>query len=295
MGELHLEIYVERMRREYNVDCTTGKPRVAFRETVLAHSPFNFTHKKQTGGSGQYAKIIGYIEPLNAPDLETGKVNTVDEETGKDLEFLNEVMGGTVPTNYIPYVEKGFLEACEKGSLSGNPITGCRFVLEDGGFHMVDSSELAFRIATIGAFREAYKAAKPTILEPIMTVEVVAPGEYQSAVIGGLNTRRGTIIDSEVRDDECTILAEVALNDMFGYSNQLRGSTQGKGEFSMEYKVRLFFIIIHFWFTDGASSITCQYYRTTRESWRRHISRRCLNRKSRCFILFYLLMLSVFI
>jgi len=238
MGELHLEIYVERMRREYNVDCTTGKPRVAFRETVLQRSPFNYTHKKQTGGAGQFAKIMGYIEPLNPPDEETGKVNTVDEETGKDLEFSNQVMGGSVPSNYIPAVEKGFLEACEKGSLSGNPVTGCRLVLEDGGYHIVDSSELAFRIATIGAFREAYRLARPTILEPIMTVEVVAPGEFQSAVIGGINTRRGTIIDSEVRDDECTIVAEVALNDMFGYSNQLRGSTQGKGEFSMEYKVR---------------------------------------------------------
>ncbi|KAF4622091.1 hypothetical protein D9613_009446 [Agrocybe pediades] len=225
MGELHLEIYVERMRREYNVDCITGKPQVAFRETITGRAEFSYTHKKQTGGAGQYAKVIGHIEPME-----------VDPETGKDVAFESVVMGGNIPTNFIPAVEKGFYEALEKGSLSGNPITGCRLVLKDGAFHAVDSSELAFRLATIGAFREIYRNAKPVILEPIMTVEVVAPVEFQSQVIGGLNTRRGTIIDSEVRDDEFTAIAEVALNDMFGYSNQLRGSTQGKGEFSMEYK-----------------------------------------------------------
>ncbi|KAG6868847.1 Elongation factor G, mitochondrial [Termitomyces sp. T159_Od127] len=228
MGELHLEIYVERMRREYNVDCSTGKPRVAFRETITQRAEFTYTHKKQTGGAGQFAKVMGHIEPMER-----------DSETGKDVEFENVVMGGTIPTNFIPAVEKGgkgFYEALEKGSLSGNMVTGCRFVLKDGAFHAVDSSELAFRLATIGAFREAYKAARPVILEPIMTVEVIAPVEFQSAVIGSLNTRRGTIVDSEVRDDEFTAIAEVALNDMFGYSNQLRGVTQGKGEFSMEYK-----------------------------------------------------------
>ncbi|KDQ22629.1 hypothetical protein PLEOSDRAFT_1079870 [Pleurotus ostreatus PC15] len=225
MGELHLEIYVERMRREYNVDCTTGKPRVAFRETITQRADFSYTHKKQTGGAGQFAKIMGYIEPMEP-----------DPETGKDVAFESVVMGGSVPTNFIPAVEKGFYTALEKGSLSGNAISGCRLVLQDGGFHVVDSSELAFRLATIGAFREVYNSAKPVILEPIMTVEVVAPVEFQSAVIGGLNGRRGTIMDSEVRDEEFVCTAEVALNDMFGYSNQLRGSTQGKGEFSMEYK-----------------------------------------------------------
>ncbi|KIK69018.1 hypothetical protein GYMLUDRAFT_67722 [Collybiopsis luxurians FD-317 M1] len=228
MGELHLEIYVERMRREYNVDCITGKPRVAFRETITQRSDFNYTHKKQTGGAGQFARVIGYIEPMTPEEDKEGK--------GRDTEFINDVLGGSVPTNFIPAVEKGFFEALEKGSLSGNPISGCRLVLQDGAFHVVDSSELAFRIATIGAFREAYKTAAAVILEPIMTVEVVAPVEFQSSVIGGLNARRGTIVDSEVRDDEFTCIAEVPLNDMFGYSNQLRGSTQGKGEFSMEYK-----------------------------------------------------------
>ncbi|KAI0034828.1 elongation factor G mitochondrial [Vararia minispora EC-137] len=226
MGELHLEIYVERMRREYAVECTTGRPRVNYRETVTQRADFHFTHKKQTGGAGQFARVIGYIEPME-PDPETGAVNA----------FEDSVMGGNIPSNYIPAVGKGFLEACEKGGLSGNHIQGARMVLTDGSYHIVDSSELAFRIAGIGALRDVYAKTKPVILEPIMTVEVVAPVEFQSAVIGGLNQRRGTIVDSEVREDEFTAIAEVALNDMFGYSSQLRGSTQGKGEFSMEYKM----------------------------------------------------------
>ncbi|KAF8516506.1 elongation factor G, mitochondrial [Gautieria morchelliformis] len=225
MGELHLDIYVERMKREYNTECITGKPQVAFRETIQRESKFAYTHKKQTGGAGQYGRVVGRIEPMEP-----------DAETGKDVAFENLVMSGNVPTQYIPAVEKGFLEALEKGSLSGNPVTGCRFVLEDGAHHAVDSSELAFRLTAIGAFREAYRTASPVILEPIMKVEVVAPVEFQSAVIGSLNKRRGLIIDNEVREDEFTATAEVALNDMFGYSSALRGVTQGKGEFSMEYK-----------------------------------------------------------
>ncbi|WFD32225.1 Elongation factor G, mitochondrial [Malassezia sp. CBS 17886] len=225
MGELHLEIYVERMRREYNVPCTTGKPRVAFRETIAEPSKFNYTHKKQTGGAGQFGRVIGYIEPMR-----------VDEDTGKDTAFENSVVGGNIPSGYIAACEKGFLDALEKGPLAGYPVCGVRFVLEDGASHSVDSSELAFRIATTAAFREAVKGAAPTILEPKMAVEVVAPVEFQGAVIGSLNQRKGTIEDTEVREDEFTLTAEVSLNDMFGYSSQLRGLTQGKGEFTMEYK-----------------------------------------------------------
>lgn len=246
MGELHLEIYVERMKREYNVPCITGKPLVAFRECITSRANFTYTHKKQSGGAGQFAKVIGYIEPMTMPGEEEAaaaegaapkkKLVGGKKEARTDVEFENAVMGGTVPSNYIPAVEAGFLEACDKGTLSGNVITNTRMVLTDGGYHIVDSSELAFRLAAIGAFREAFKAARPVILEPIMTVEVVAPVEFQSAVIGSLNTRRGTIVDSEVREEEFSCIAEVALNDMFGYSNSLRGSTQGKGEFSMEYK-----------------------------------------------------------
>ncbi|KAI6014495.1 hypothetical protein PISMIDRAFT_27000 [Pisolithus microcarpus 441] len=228
MGELHLEIYVERMRREYNVACTTGKPRVAYRETITQRADFHFTHKKQTGGAGQFARVIGYVEPM-----------VFDPEIGRDTQFESLIMGGAIPSNYIPACEKGFFEALGKGTLSGNPIVGCRMVLQDGSYHVVDSSELAFRIATISAFREIYTQTRPIILEPIMTVEVIAPSEFQSAVIGSLNQRRGTILDSEVRDEEFVCTAEVPLNDMFGYSSQLRGVTQGKGEFSMEYKTHL--------------------------------------------------------
>ncbi|KAN0137606.1 P-loop containing nucleoside triphosphate hydrolase protein [Lactarius tabidus] len=204
--ELHLEIYVERMKREYGVACTTGRPQVVFRETVTERAEFAYTHKKQSGGAGQYARVIGHVEPMSP-----------EAESGTDTAFESVVMGGN-------------------GMLAGNPISGVRMVLRDGAFHAVDSSELVFRLAAIGAFWEAYLQTKPVILEPIMSVEVVAPVEFQSAVIGGLNARRGTIIDSEVRKDEFTAVAEVALNDMFGYSSQLRGATQGKGEFSMEYK-----------------------------------------------------------
>lgn len=209
MGELHLEIYVERMRREYNVPCKTGKPRVAFRETIGQPAKFNYTHKKQTGGAGQFGRVIGYIEPMR-----------MDEETGKDTAFENSVVGGNIPSGYIPACEKGFYDALEKGSLAGYPVCGVRFVLEDGAAHSVDSSELAFRIATVAAFREAFNNAQPMILEPKMTVEVVAPVEFQGAVIGALNQRKGTIEDTEVREDEFTIRAEVSLNDMFGYSSQ---------------------------------------------------------------------------
>ena len=225
MGELHLDIYVERMRREYNVPCTTGKPRVAFRETISQPAQFNYTHKKQTGGAGQFGRVIGYIEPMK-----------VDEDTGKDTAFVNSVVGGNIPPGYIPACEKGFNDGLEKGALAGYPVCGVRMVLEDGASHSVDSSELAFRIAAHAAFREAFRGAHPLILEPRMAVEVLAPVEFQGAVIGALNQRKGTIEDTEVREDDFTITAEVSLNDMFGFSSQLRGLTQGKGEFSMEYK-----------------------------------------------------------
>ncbi|EJT50350.1 elongation factor g 1 [Trichosporon asahii var. asahii CBS 8904] len=225
MGELHLDIYVERMKREYNTVCVTGKPRVAFRETITQPAKFEYTHKKQTGGAGQFGRVKGYLEPME-----------LDEETGKDTDFVNQVIGGNIPAAYIPAIEKGFEEAMSRGFLTGHQIQGVRMVLEDGQAHAVDSSELAFRQAAIGAFKEAMAKAAPIIKEPVMAVEVIAPVEFQGAVIGSVNQRRGTILDSEVRDDEFTLQAEVALNDMFGYSSQLRGMTQGKGEFSMEFK-----------------------------------------------------------
>ncbi|KAI8823998.1 P-loop containing nucleoside triphosphate hydrolase protein, partial [Fimicolochytrium jonesii] len=225
MGELHLEIYVERMKREYNVDCTTGKPQVAFRETINAKIPFNYTHKKQSGGSGQFGKVVGYIEPLDEP-----------LEDGKTVEFVNSTVGMNIPTQYIPAIQKGFLEACEKGLLIGHPITNVRFVLEDGMSHAVDSSEMAFKVAAAGAFREAFHKAGPAILEPVMDVSLTAPAEFQGAAIGLLNKRKGTIGDSEIVEDYVEVKAEVPLNEMFGFSTDLRSCTQGKGEFAMEYK-----------------------------------------------------------
>ncbi|KAG2224549.1 hypothetical protein INT45_004394 [Circinella minor] len=225
MGELHLQIYVERMRREYNVECTTGKPQVAFRETITQPAKFNYTHKKQSGGAGQFGRVMGNLEPM-----------TTDEETGKDVAFENRVVGGNIPTNYIPACEKGFMDALEKGPLIGHPVNGIRMVLEDGAAHAVDSSEMAFRIATKNAFQEAFNKGRPTILEPIMNVSITAPVEFQGTVIGGLNKRKGTIADTDIQEDFFTVTADVPLNDMFGYSTELRSATQGKGEFSMEYK-----------------------------------------------------------
>ncbi|KAF9937916.1 Elongation factor G, mitochondrial [Modicella reniformis] len=223
MGELHLEIYVERMRREYNVECITGKPQVAFREAITESAKFNYTHKKQTGGAGQYGRVQGYIEPA-----------LVDED-GKDAFFENRVVGGNIPTNYIPACEKGFREGMQKGFLIGHPIQGVRMVLEDGAAHSVDSSELAFKTATINAFKEAYMKAGPAIMEPIMKVDLTAPIEFQGTVIGGINKRKGTIIDTESGEDYFSCVAEVPLNAMFGYASEIRGQSQGKGEFSMEY------------------------------------------------------------
>ncbi|RIA90792.1 hypothetical protein C1645_769154 [Glomus cerebriforme] len=226
MGELHLDIYVERMRREYNVDCITGKPQVAFRETITSKAKFDYTHKKQTGGAGQYGKIIGYIEPLPI----------IEDDKQQFPNFENRVVGGHIPSQFIPAVEKGFHDALEKGGLIGHPVKNVRFVLLDGQHHAVDSSELAFRLAAQYAFREAFFKANPVVLEPIMNVSVIAPVEFQGTVIGNLNKRKGTILDTDVHEDHFVVTAEVSLNNMFGYSSDLRSTTQGKGEFTMEYK-----------------------------------------------------------
>ncbi|MDQ2643319.1 MAG: elongation factor G, partial [Myxococcota bacterium] len=211
MGELHLDIYMERMRREYNCDVVAGKPQVAYRETISQRAEINYTHKKQTGGSGQYGKIGGYIEPLPPDAVET-------------YEFVDEIVGGVIPKEFIPACDKGFREAVKKGSLIGFPIVGVRAVLNDGAFHAVDSSEQAFRTASLMGFREAYAEAKPTILEPIMKVEVEAPSEFQGSVVGQINQRRGVILET-VTGENVTITAEVPLNTMFGYSTDLRSAT----------------------------------------------------------------------
>jgi elongation factor G len=221
MGELHLDIYMERMRREYNCDVIAGKPQVAYRETISQRGEINYTHKKQTGGSGQYARVLGYIEPLPADAVET-------------YEFVDETVGGSIPKEFIPACDKGFKEGVRKGNLIGFPVVGVRCVVNDGNSHAVDSSDQAFKTAAWMGFREAYAQAKPTILEPIMKVEIEAPVEFQGSVVGQVNQRRGVILETK-SDENVTITAEVPLNSMFGYSTDLRSATQGKGQYTMEF------------------------------------------------------------
>lgn len=222
MGELHLEVYIERIKREYNCEVIVGKPKVAFRETINARAEFNYTHKKQTGGSGQFGRVAGYIEPIPAED-------------GKNYEFLDQIVGGSIPREYIPACDKGFQEAVTQGSLIGQPVVNVRVGINDGASHPVDSSDMAFRIASIQAFREAYPKATPVVLEPIMKVEISVPEEFQGSVIGQLNQRRGVIVGTDSDAGYVVVTSEVPLSEMFGYSTDLRSATQGKGEFSMEF------------------------------------------------------------
>ncbi len=225
MGELHLDVYIERMKREYKAEVEVGQPEVAYREAISQKAEFNYTHKKQTGGSGQYARVAGYIEPI---------VQTDPDEPAKDYEFVNEVKGGAIPTEYIPSCDKGFQSAMKKGTQVGFPVIGVRCVVNDGQWHPVDSSDMAFQTAAIGAFREAFEKAKPVILEPIMKVEVNGPSEFQGNIFGSINQRRGMIVSSTEDNNQCQVIAEVPLSEMFGYSTVLRSLTQGKAEFTME-------------------------------------------------------------
>jgi len=223
MGELHLEIYIERMKREFGVEVEVGNPQVAYRETIMNEkTDFEYTHKKQTGGSGQFAKVVGRFEKLPSDSAST-------------YEFVSEVVGGSIPREFIPACDKGFQEQLKKGLLIGAPVVGVRAVVTDGSHHAVDSSELAFRLASMAAVREYYNAAKPAVLEPIMTVEVSAPEEFQGSVIGQLNQRRAVILESGTNDRYFTAVSLVPFSEMFGYSTELRSATQGKGEFSMEF------------------------------------------------------------
>merc|ERR1719171_1235489 len=228
MGELHLEIYCERMRREYNVDIETGEPKVNYREAITSRVAYEYQHKKQTGGRGQYGKVIGYFEPI--PE---------HEQTGKDdVHFLSLLSGNDIPPNYIPSIEKGFRECSKKGLLTGHPVINMRFILEDGASHEVDSSDLSFKLAAAGAFQEFYEEAEPVVLEPLMSVEVTVPTEFQAQVLQSLNSREGSINSTKPLGSESTqMLATVPLRRMFGYSSELRSVTQGQGEFSMEFEV----------------------------------------------------------
>lgn len=219
MGELHLDVYVERMRREYGAEVFTGRPKVAYRETITQRADFDYTHKKQTGGAGQYGRVAGFIEPM---------------EEG-DYEFVNRITGGVIPQEFIPSCDKGFRACLKKGSLGGFPITGVRVTIHDGNTHPVDSSDLAFQQAAIGAFRQAFEKAKPQLMEPLMRVVVETPSEFQGAVLGTLNQRRGIIISTAEDGTFSSIEAEVPLSEMFGYSTVLRSATQGKAEYTMEF------------------------------------------------------------
>ena len=221
MGELHLDIYIERMRREYKVDLDTGMPQVAYRERIARKVEFDYTHKKQTGGSGQYGCVAGYMEP---------------SESG-DFEFVDDIRGGVIPKEFIAACEKGFRACLNKGSLIGFPVVGIRVVINDGNSHPVDSSDIAFQQAAIGAFRQGYEKAGPEILEPMMKVSVEGPVEFQGNAIGSLTQRRGMIISTSEDVFLSKVDAQVPLSEMFGYSTVLRSLTQGKSEFSMEFAV----------------------------------------------------------
>jgi len=219
MGELHLEVYIERMKREYKCDVTTGMPQVAYREAITQRADFSYTHKKQTGGSGQYGKVAGFIEP--------------GEE--KNYEFVDEIKGGAIPREFVPSCDKGFKEAIKKGSLLGFPIVNTKVTINDGQSHAVDSSDIAFQLAAIGGFREAYEKAKPVILEPIMKVAIEGPTEFQGNFFAAINQRRGIISSSSEEGTFCKVEAEVPLSEMFGFSTVIRSLSQGKAEFTMEF------------------------------------------------------------
>ena len=219
MGELHLDVYIERMRREYKCEVETGMPQVAYRESITQRADFNYTHKKQTGGSGQYGRVAGFMEPLE----------------DKDYEFVDAIKGGAIPNEYIPSCDKGFRASMAKGSLIGFPIVGVKCTINDGQSHPVDSSDIAFQVAAMGAFREAYAKAKPVILEPIMKVSIEGPTEFQGNIFAVINQRRGIIVSSTEDGSFSRVDAEVPLSEMFGFSTVLRSLTQGKAEFSMEF------------------------------------------------------------
>ncbi|OGQ91290.1 MAG: translation elongation factor G [Deltaproteobacteria bacterium RIFOXYC2_FULL_48_10] len=218
MGELHLEVYVERMKREYGAEVVTGQPRVAYRETITQKALYNYTHKKQTGGAGQYGRVSGFIEPCD-----------------EDFLFVNKVTGGRIPTNYIPACEHGFKGCMEKGPKLEFPVTGVKVTLEDGAYHAVDSSDMAFKAAARGGFLEAYAKAKPVIKEPIMKVVIETPNEFQGSCMGLINQRRGIIQGSQEEGVMSVVESQVPLSEMFGFSTILRSATQGKAQFTMEF------------------------------------------------------------
>lgn len=219
MGELHLDVYIERMRREYKVELETGKPQVAYRETVTRSATFDYSHKKQTGGAGQYGRVAGILEP----------------NPENEYDFIDNIKGGVIPNEYIPSCDKGFRACLNKGKIIGFPIVNVKLTINDGNYHPVDSSDIAFQQAAIGAFWQAYEKAGPEILEPVMKVSIEGPSEFQGNILGSINQRRGIIISTNEESNFTRIEAEVPLSEMFGYSTVLRSLTQGKAEFTMEF------------------------------------------------------------
>lgn len=224
MGELHLDIYVERIRREYDVEVNVGAPKVSYRETPSQVCEFNFKHKKQSGGSGQYGHVVGKMEPL-------------PEDSPENFVFEDKVVGGRIPRQFIPAIEKGFRSMINKGTLASYPVASLKIVLQDGSYHDVDSSEMAFQITAMGCFREYFPQTKPCLLEPVMRVEIEAPDNFQGPIVGDLTVRRGIIEHTEQRSDGTTlVIGEVPLAETFGYATDLRSMTQGQGTFTMELK-----------------------------------------------------------
>jgi elongation factor G len=225
MGELHLEIYVERIRREYKVDVEVGAPKVSYRESASKPASYSFTHKKQTGGSGQYAHIVGEMAPMT--DEESA-------ETEGELLFVDKVVGGRIPKNFIPAIEKGFRNMLAKGPVAGFPVVGMRIELNDGKYHDVDSSDMAFMVCAQNCFRETFPKMKPALLEPIMLMELEVPEHFQGTVVGNISSRRGIVMSTDMINGITKIIAEVPLAETFGYSTDLRSMTQGQGTFTME-------------------------------------------------------------
>ncbi|OTA57436.1 elongation factor G 1 precursor [Hypoxylon sp. EC38] len=220
MGELHLEIYIERLRREYKVECITGQPRVAYRETISQRADFDYLLRRQTGGPGDFARVVGWIEPNAEPEKNS---------------FENQVVGGAIPDKFISACGKGFELACEKGPLLGHKVIGAKMVVNDGATHVTDSSDFAFSQAAQMAFRKVFPDAGGQVLEPLMKTTIMAPNEFQGNILMLMNKRNATIIDTEIGAEDFTLIADCSLNAMFGFSTQLRAATQGKGEFSMEF------------------------------------------------------------
>ena len=226
MGELHLEVYAERIRREYGLNVVTGEPKVNYRETITGRAEFDFTHKKQTGGRGQFGKVVGFMEPIPEEEI----------DASKPVQFVNQFSDPSFNQGFFNAIQKGFFECAAKGLLTGSPCINMRFVMTDGKAHEVDSSELAFKMAAQGCFEQAFPLAGPKILEPIMKVQVYAPCESQTQVITSLTSRQGAITDASVISIETSLVeASVPLRNMFGYISDLRAVTQGHGEYSMEF------------------------------------------------------------